>query len=105
MRKLISLGQNSDVAFQLRMHGEENVPHFFDWLSTPIDGVIRIIEEDFDVFYPDHLVLDTSSSPHHVVDRVTNAKFFHQFPLHNGECFAKFLDVLWCVYREISSSG
>ncbi len=91
MRKLISLGQNSDVAFQLRMHGEENVPHFFDWLSTPIDGVIRIIEEDFDVFYPDHLVLDTSSSPHHVVDRVTNAKFFHQFPLHNGNVLPNFL--------------
>jgi tetratricopeptide (TPR) repeat protein len=91
MRKLISLGQNSDVAFQLRMHGEENVPHFFDWLSTPADGVIKIIDEDFDVFYPDHLSLDTSSSPHHVVDRVTKAKFFHQFPLYNGNVLPNFL--------------
>ena len=91
MRKLISLGQDCDVAFQLRMHGEENVAHFFDWLSTPVDGLIKILDADFDVFYPDHLTLDTSATPHHVVDRVTKVRFYHQFPLHNGNVLPNFL--------------
>ena len=91
MRKLISLGHDCDVAFQLRMHGEENVAHFFDWLSTPVDGIVQILNADFDVFYADHLSLDTSSTPHHVVDRMTKVKFFHQFPLHNGNVLPNFL--------------
>jgi FkbH-like protein len=90
-RHLIGLGFRCDVAFQLRMHGSENVAHFFDWLATPIDGVIQIIKADFDVFYPDHLVLNTNHSPHCVEDRMTGTLFHHQFPLYAGHMQADYL--------------
>jgi|GEM_PF-2365204 tetratricopeptide (TPR) repeat protein len=91
MRHLIGLGFRCDVAFQLRMHGQENVAHFFDWLSTPLEGVIKIIEADFDVFHPDHLILATDQAPHYVKDQVTGVHFYHQFPLFAGNVQPDFL--------------
>ncbi|MCB8883862.1 hypothetical protein ACELLULO517_26685 [Acidisoma cellulosilytica] len=70
------------MAFQLRMHGSENIAHFFDWLATPIDGLIRIIERNFDVFHPEHLTLRLDHTPHCVQDVVTGVTFHHQFPLY-----------------------
>ncbi len=90
-RHLIGLGFRCDVAFQLRMHGSENVAHFFDWLATPQDGLIKIIKSDFDVFYPDHLDLKTDHIPHCVVDKVTGTVFHHQFPLYAGHVQPDFL--------------
>jgi tetratricopeptide (TPR) repeat protein len=91
MRHLISLGFRCDVAFQLRMHGQENVAHFFDWLATPIEGVIAIIKNDFNVFYPDHLVLNTGHKPHCVEDVITKTLFHHQFPFYAGHMQPDFL--------------
>ncbi|MDD2704108.1 MAG: DUF1796 family putative cysteine peptidase [Acidocella sp.] len=91
MRHLIGLGFRCDVAFQLRMHAEENVAHFFDWLATPVEGVIKIIDADFDVFHPDHLVLNTRHKPNCVEDLMTGVKFHHQFPLFNGHMQPDFL--------------
>ncbi len=91
LRHLISLGYRCDVAFQLRMHGKENISHFFDWLSTPLDGVIKIIEADFNVFHPDDLVLATDEKPHYVKDQVTGVHFYHQFPLYAGHVQPDFL--------------
>jgi tetratricopeptide (TPR) repeat protein len=91
MRHLIGLGFRCDVAFQLRMHGSENVAHFFDWLATPVEGVVKIIEADFDVFHPDHLVLLTDHSPHSVADKLTGVNFYHQFPLFAGHMQPDFL--------------
>ena len=90
-RHLIGLGHRCDVAFQLRMHSEENVAHYFDWLATPIDGVIKIIEADFDVFHPDHLDLETDHNPHCVEDKITGTMFHHQFPLYAGHMQPDFL--------------
>jgi tetratricopeptide (TPR) repeat protein len=91
MRHLIGLGFRCDVAFQLRMHGSENVAHFFDWLAAPVEGVVKIIEADFDVFHPDHLVLMTDHSPHFVADKLTGVSFYHQFPLFAGHVQPDFL--------------
>ncbi len=91
MRHLIGLGFRCDVAFQLRMHGTENVAHFFDWLATPADGLIKIIEADFNLFAPDHLVLKTDHNPHCVEDRYTGTVFHHQFPLFGGHVQPNFL--------------
>jgi tetratricopeptide (TPR) repeat protein len=91
MRHLISLGHRCDVAFQLRMHGQDNVAHFFDWLATSADAVTQIIAADFDVFYPDHLLLMTDVSPHYVMDRLTGVAFHHQFPMFAGHVPADFL--------------
>jgi tetratricopeptide (TPR) repeat protein len=90
-RHLIGLGYRCDVAFQLRMHGAENVAHFFDWLAIPIEGVIKTIEADFDVFYPDHLVLNTKHDSHCVEDKLTGTLFHHQFPLFAGHMQPDFL--------------
>lgn len=90
-RSLISLGCRCDVAFQLRMHGEENISHFFDWLVTSVQGVIKIIESDFDVFYPDHLVWKTDQSPSYVKDQETGTIFYHQFPMFAGNVPHNFL--------------
>lgn len=79
MRRLISLGAACDVGFQLRMHGPENVAHFFDWLSISAEGVVKIIEKDFDVFHPDDLTL-IERNPRYVQCIRTGAKFHHQFP-------------------------
>ncbi len=91
MRRLIGLGFRCDVAFQLRMHGQENVAHFFDWLATPIEGVIKIIEQDFDVFQPEDLVLRLQDNPNSVEDLATGTVFHHQFPLYNGHVQPDFL--------------
>lgn len=91
MRRLIGLGFRCDVAFQLRMHGAENIAHFFDWLATPAEGVIKIIEADFAVFAPDHLILKTDHSPHCVEDRFTGTVFHHQFPMFEGHVQPDFL--------------
>jgi tetratricopeptide (TPR) repeat protein len=105
MRHLISLGFQCDVAFQIRMHGEENVSHFFDWLATPVSGLIKIIKADFDVFCPDDLSLDVAHTPHHVVDRVTGVHFYHQFPLHDGNvppCFLLFYEPFIQKFRYLA---
>jgi predicted Zn-dependent protease len=91
MRHLISLGRNCDVAFQLRMHGEENIPHYFDWLGTPTHGLIKVIELDFDVFHPDDLAFNYDHPHPYVYDRITDIAFFHQFPLFNGQTTRDFM--------------
>ena len=91
MRHLISLGERCDVGFQLRMHGEENVAHFFDWLAGSAAAAIKVFEADFDVFHPDHLELRTNVTPHYVRDRVTGILFYHQFPLYRGNVSPDFL--------------
>ncbi len=90
-RHLISLGWRGDTAFQLRMHGQENTAHFFDWLDTPINGLLRILESDFDVFHPEGLILRTDLKPHSVQDLPTGVLFHHQFPLFAGNMQPDFL--------------
>ena len=90
-RHLISLGWRCDTAFQLRMHGQENVAHFFDWLDTPLEGLLHILENDFDVFHPEGLVLLTSHTPHCVRDLPTGVLFHHQFPHYRGNVQPDFL--------------
>lgn len=91
-RSLISLGWKCDTAFQLRMHSEENVAHFFDWLVTPISGLFHILENDFNVFYPEGLALQKSHShPAYVKDLPTGVVFYHQFPTYSGNMQPDFL--------------
>jgi tetratricopeptide (TPR) repeat protein len=69
------------VAFQLRQHSGDNAAHFFDWLGTPVDGLIRTIEADFRVLKPERLYLTaTGGRKNMVVDAETGLRFSHQFP-------------------------
>ena len=73
------------------MHSPENTAHFFDWLATPIEGLIKIIESDFAVFSPDQLYLCQDQVPNYVRDRITGTCFHHQFPLYDSNVPANFL--------------
>jgi tetratricopeptide (TPR) repeat protein len=74
------------------MHGAENVAHFFDWLTTPFDGLLNIIERDFEVFYPEGLVLlNDQARAHGVKDLPTGVIFYHQFPVFRGNMQPDFL--------------
>lgn len=91
-RSLISLGWRCDTAFELRMHGAENVAHFFDWLVTPMEGLFRILENDFNVFYPEDLVLcKEHPHPSYVKDMPTGVIFHHQFPVYMSDMQPDFL--------------
>lgn len=91
-RSLISLGWRCDTAFELRMHGAENVAHFFDWLVTPVEGLLRILENDFDVFHPEDLVLcKEHPHPSYVKDLPTGVIFYHQFPIYLSDMQPDFL--------------
>jgi hypothetical protein len=91
MRHPISLGRHCNVAFQLRMHGQENIPHFFDWLGTPISGLIEAIRSDFDIFRPEDLEYVTDTPQHHIRDGRTHIVLFHQFPHIDGHQTADFI--------------
>lgn len=90
-RHLISLGRACDVAFQLRMHGAENIPHFFDWLGGSIESFINIIAADFNVFDAENLTYVTDHTFRHVKDRVLDLAFWHQFPLIDGHTTADYM--------------
>jgi tetratricopeptide (TPR) repeat protein len=89
MRHAISLGQNCDVAFQLRMHGAENVPHFFDWLGTPESALSKVFDADFDIFHAENLVY--CSDDYYVKDGLTGIILFHQFPRMDSRTTSDFM--------------
>lgn len=91
MRTLISLGQVCDVAFELRMHSGDNTAHFFDWLATPFDALIHILENDFEVFHPEHLILKRTKNSSFVHDEITNINFFHHFTIYGKTIPESFL--------------
>ena len=84
MRKLLSLGFRCDVAFQLRMHSGDNTSQFFDWLATPPEGVVKILDRNFDVFHPDHLERSRVGNSDCIIDRLSGVIFWHQFPIEGG---------------------
>ena len=43
----ISLGSNCEVGFQLRRWLGRDVATFFNWLVTPLDALVKVIEADF----------------------------------------------------------
>jgi len=81
IRKLISLGVRCEVAFQLRQHSGDNTAHYFDWLITPPEGLLRIIRDDFPAFEPQNAGLRKGNERSGcVVDKATGVCFVHQFP-------------------------
>lgn len=83
VRKLISLGEACEVAYQLRQHSGDDTAHFFDWLVTPADGLLHIIRNGFPKFAPENLSLQRGDSrTGFVLDAVSRVMFPHQFPRH-----------------------
>src|SRR3954467_14056898 len=56
--RLISLGNFCQTAYQLRRITGDERASFFDWLVTPADALVRVLEADFaGVFEPANLAL------------------------------------------------
>src|SRR5580693_9304488 len=76
--RLISLGCNCQPAFQIRRRCPENKTFFFDWLVTPLKGLMDTLETDFrHVFREDNLACDESGR--FVEDRRNGLQFYHLF--------------------------
>jgi hypothetical protein len=48
--RFLSLGSDCQVAHHISHIKPNTIPHFFDWLATPIQSLIRLIENDFEGF-------------------------------------------------------
>jgi hypothetical protein len=74
--KVVSLGRACDIAYQIRRHFGQTEAYPFDWLITPIDGLIKIIRSDFSGFLDrDQLIVKDGQ----VVHRDTDVIFVHDF--------------------------
>ena len=99
----LSLGQNCEVAHQLRLWREEisqhsqlqaidgRLPsgsHFFDWTISPIEGVIKCVETNFShVFERESLEVTEktdSNGYNYVIDRGAGIMFQHLFTRERG---------------------
>jgi tetratricopeptide (TPR) repeat protein len=110
IRKLISLGEGCDVAYQLRQHSGDNTAHYFDWLSTPAGGLLHLIRHDFPRYASGNLSLHKADDPKgYVADAPTGIHFHHHFPrrarllskefLSAYESFAEKFDFLATRFR------
>ena len=111
IRKLISLGEGCDVAYQLRQHSGDNTAHYFDWLSTPTAGLLHLVRNDFPRYARENLSLHNAESRSgYVADTPTGIHFHHHFPrrarllnqdfLSGFDSFAEKFDFLAQRFRE-----
>jgi tetratricopeptide (TPR) repeat protein len=81
IRKLISLGAACETAFQLRQHSGDNTAHFFDWLFTPPQALIKLVRDDFPAFEPlDLRLMHAGTRKSQVIHIPSGIGFAHQFP-------------------------
>lgn len=81
--QIVSLGRGCQPAHQIRRLHAEAQAHVFDWIVTPDAGLVQSIATDLDAFFArDRLVMGPEDC---IVDRVTDARFLHEFP--TGEDF------------------
>ena len=80
MLRFISLGADCQPAQQIQKNGRRE-KHFFDWLSTPINSVIRLIENDFEHYLRlEDLVPDQDRHKlYKVTDKYNQIDFAHDF--------------------------
>jgi len=83
-QRVVSLGGNCMVTMEMRNYFGIQAANLFDWWITPGDGLVRLIESDFDdLFSPENLQL--------VGDRrsVANLRYgilhHHDFPRNDAE--------------------
>jgi hypothetical protein len=77
--KIVSLGEQCKTAYQIRRITGDNNSGVFDWLVTPFDSLITLIETDFAGFF-DLANLQPRSTGRGVTDTSTEVEFHHHFP-------------------------
>lgn len=76
--QVVSLGQACQPAHQLRRILGVSSAHVFDWIMTPSEGLIALIESDLDAFFSrDRLGIGESGA---ITDLPTDTRFVHEFP-------------------------
>jgi tetratricopeptide (TPR) repeat protein len=92
MRRLISLGEACEVAFQLRQHSGDNTAHLFDWQTTPVAGLIDLVESGLSTPLPEELhLLKPGTRLSAVLHGPTGIRYVHQFPRRGKVIPAEFL--------------
>ena len=76
--RLISVGGACEVAFEIRMHTQKTDADFFDWLITPFEALIDVIQADFTGLL-DAEDLFLQDDKNFVVNRRTGIKYGHVF--------------------------
>jgi hypothetical protein len=74
--KVLSVGHACDVAHQVRRHFQQTEAYPFDWLTTPLDGLVRLVENDFADFL-DETVLVAEGK--YLRDARYGVRFLHEF--------------------------
>jgi len=79
---LINLGGECQVAYQMRLHGirSESLP--FDWIITPFESLVKIVQERFENFLKkENLVFIENEKEKYVFDTYYGIRFLHDFKL------------------------
>ena len=80
---IISLGNNCQVAYQLRVHGLRYEAFPFDWIICPFEALIALIENGFENFLaPEYLVFVQNEKEKHILNTFYGIKFLHDFKLN-----------------------
>lgn len=81
MFRFVSLGADCQPALHINRHQQQDVPHFFDWIGAPMEGVHRLIETEFEgVLQPGNLhPYCRENIIYAVVDTVFRLDFSHDF--------------------------
>lgn len=75
---VVSLGRGCQPAHQIRRLRPASQAHVFDWIITPDACLVQSIATGLDGFFArDRLVMGPENC---IVDRVTDARFLHEFP-------------------------
>lgn len=94
--RIISLGRACDIAYQIRRVFNQAEAYPFDWLVTPMSGLIKVIQSDFDGFIDaDHLEIRDNR----VVNQESNIVFFHDFEEQQIPTFKQALPQVMDKYK------
>ena len=92
--KILSLGHACDAAHQIRRHFHQTEAYPFDWLTTPLSGLMQLIENDFALFLDEgHL----TPAGKYLCETKYGVRFLHEFPDPNR--FRENLDEVRAKYQ------
>jgi hypothetical protein len=74
----ISLGSYCETAFQIRRRRNVTQAHFFDWLVTPLESLMLVLENDFEGVFERENIHPTKDGQS-VVDTSNGLLFHHEF--------------------------
>lgn len=94
---IINLGDNCQIAYQMRLQGLRNESLPFDWIITPFEALQKILKDSFEHFLKkENLIFIHTHNEKHILDTYYGIKFLHDFKLE--ENFLKDYDTVQQTY-------